>query len=414
MTDVKQRWLTHPVRLSGFTALALLVGPGSLAGLSMLLAHAGYGGFLPPVSPRVHAMLQCVGYFVVLIWGFLVHGLPGMLSADSRRTVRMRLPIVATGLSAAAVYGSEAFGAGRAAAWLALAVSTAAGSYIMLDAALRAKLSWIERPFPMLVFPLAMPPFAVAFAYGRPQGTPAAGDGSDYLLFGCIVPVIIAMGYRMFPSMVGLKFPRERAFDASALLWFAGVLLRVVAPESPWSNVILLMAALGFADSQRVFAPRRTASALPPVDAAMLAYVRTGYALLVLAPLVATLAAAGLLGGVGYYWADAARHLVSIGFALLVVMGITQRVLPIYLRGRRASPGVMWLVWGLVTAGVLLRLAEGYLPGTGAATAAAGGLLYAGVVVYVLHVLRGMVVAAPPGPDLHSRHRQPSHAQPDT
>ena len=97
--SVKPRpWLTHPVRLSGFTALAVLLGPGSLMGLSMLLAHAGAGGFLPGALPRVHALLQCVGFFLVLIWGFLVHGLPGMLAADPQRTARMRIPMVLTGL----------------------------------------------------------------------------------------------------------------------------------------------------------------------------------------------------------------------------------------------------------------------------------------------------------------------------
>lgn len=401
MAQPLRSW-ANPIRLSGLLGLALLAVPGSLAGFTLLLAYAGQPLPIPAVPAAMHARLQLLGFFLMLIWGFLVHGLPGMLGADPTKTrhVRWWMLLLAAGLALqwAAVFlawGSAAEAAGR----LATGGAVLGGSAVLVLAALRGTHDWKEMPFPILVVSLAMPPVALGL-YEAGAGAAA----SWVLVRGAIVPILVAMGFRLFSAMARLPYPREGAFAISAAAWALAALAGALPVPELAEPVALvsLAAAGGFIFSLGVWEPRRRIAidrGQPAADFSVVAHIRIAFGFAVIGLALDAALALGLLGGAAYYWNDVARHAVTIGFALLIVMGFTQRIFPTFLRGKPASAGWMNVNLVLVTLGVLLRTGEAFLPEAAGVVSASAYLTYAGIASYAAHMLRGMLVAgAPRGP----------------
>jgi hypothetical protein len=375
--------------------LFLLVGPGTLAGFSMLLAHAGIALPLQLPQPATHAKIQLVGFFLVLIWGFLVHGLSGMLGADTKHTKRVNPWLAITSIILFALWIAESLGAGHdILRYLngALLVAITAGSTILVVAGLRGTHRWSEPPFPMLMIPLAVPPPAALLWYlDTPALNAAAGQ---FMLWGCITPIILAMGYRMFSSMVRMRFPHERIFSQASLIWGGGVVLLAAstagAPlSSLWGRIAIAAASLGFLIALRVFEPVRTPDGKAKhvaVDASLRRHIRVGSFFFLASAAIFALSPTELLPGAPFYWDDAARHFLAIGFCLILVSGITQRLFPSFLRARASSARWMDGTLILFAAGVTLRLAEPFLPEAAPWVAASAILLYAGVLGYALQV----------------------------
>lgn len=380
--------LSNPIRAGGMLALALLVVPGSLHGLQLLLAHAGHVSRVPMVPPNLHAALQLGGFFMVLIWGFLTHALPGMLAASDEEVRLIRVPMVLLAGVLVLLWLAHMVESPRAiqVLWTAGLVVTGAGTALLMRIVARAQRSWRTRPFPLLVVPLALFPVAWLWMWLR---------SSDVMLLGVVVPIILAMAFRMFAPMMGLHLPRPRAFDVATVAWAAALVLRVCMLAVA-SAACMLVAAVAFALSLRVFERPRPLGNARGIDAhrALHAYVAASFAFLVVAPVLELGAHTRVLPGQPFYWLDVARHCVAIGFALLVVMGITQRVLPNMVRGRAPSLPWMWLNLFLVVTGLLLRMSEPLLPSTRAVVAAGGVMLYSGVVSFALHLFRGLALPA--------------------
>lgn len=398
MAQPLRSW-ANPIRLSGLLGLALLAFPGSLAGFTLLLAYAGHPLPIPPVPAAMHARLQLLGFFLMLIWGFLVHGLPGMLGADPKKTrhVRWWMLLLAAGLALqwAAVFlgwggGSET--AGR----IVTGVAVLGGSTVLVLAALQGTHDWKEMPFPILVVSLAVPPVALGLYEG------GAGAAASWVLVrGAVVPILVAMGFRLFSAMARLPYPRERAFAIAAAAWMLATLagaLPLPGAEAPVA-LVSLGAAMGFVYSLGVWEPRRRIAidrGQPAADFSVVAHIRIAFGFAVAGLGLNAAVELGLLDEGAYYWNDVARHALTIGFALLIVMGFTQRIFPTFLRGKQASAAWMNVNLVLVTLGVLLRAGEAFLPAASRMVSVSAYLTYAGIASYAAHMLRGMLVAGPP------------------
>ncbi|MEW5850303.1 MAG: NnrS family protein [Myxococcota bacterium] len=404
------RSLSNPIRLGGVLGVLFLAGPGSLEGLSLLLVHAQGTPLAPLVSPQLHAVLQLGGFFMLVIWGFLTHALPGMLMADSRRTEAIRGPIVAFAVALMALWVGEAAHASTGilnVLWGAGMAANLWGTWILLGAVRTARRSWRERPHPLLVIPLVLFPVAWALLWAGGVGFDVGNAGVELMLLGVVAPIILAMSYRMFSAMMGMQLPRPRWFDAGMLLWSVAVIARVAGAWFPLLRVfsvgvlvvagVLIAVALRIFERERVVMLDREARGQRQV---MQVHAMVACALLVVSAVVQLLGATGVLPGNPFYWQDAGRHLFAIGFCLILVMGIMQRVFPNFLRGRASSVPWMYANLGLVGAGLCLRLTEPFLPETALVVRVAAWLLYLGVLGFSIHMLRGMFLPALEAPQM--------------
>lgn len=394
-------WLTHPIRYSALLALVFLAGPGSIQGLAMLLAQAGEVAGLPYLPPQIHALLQAVGFFVLLIWGFLMHGLPGMLGTAQAATRHLRSSMSLLAIGLIGIWVSALTRASvplTHAAWGLVLLGQFWGTLVILRATFNAQESWLERPFPFLILPLSIMPGTITLAFWQTGLAGPVTGASDLLVFGSVIPVIISMGYRMFSAMLSLRFPRDGWFDAGCLAWGIGAFAKTFGSAgliAVWvGEVLLLIGAIAFLVGMRVIEPRRITvrSRWQTIDQPLLAHIRSGFVLLAAAPALGLAASLGIVPGGSFHWMDVGRHLATVGFALSVVMGLTQRVYPTFLRRRRSSPAWMWLNFALLHTGLALRLAEPFLPQSAPLVRLSAWFLYAAVLSYALHLARGLTV----------------------
>jgi hypothetical protein len=394
----------HPIRLSTLLILFFLLGPGSVEGLALLLVQAGFTGLLPNVGGQLHGVLQLGGVFTLLIWGFLAHGFPGMLGVPHERTHRITGPITAFSVLLLGIWWGTV--RGWPAGWIQVLwgggfLAVLAGSSIFLSALRHATRSWLERPVLIVIVGLVLMPVAWFLVWLGAVGYVPYHAGVRLFVYGCILPIILAMGCRMFAPMLGLQEPRPRLFDVACTIWYAGAVITVVSTGGAWGglgNGLLLMGAVVFTVSLRIFEVRRRKGReryLDPVDTAYLAYVRAAFAFLLLGEGIKTVSALWSgMPGLSFFWLNLGFHYVTLGFGLLIVMGVTQRIFPVFMRGIRSSAPWMWMNLALLVAGLLLRLGHPFLPAGASWVQWSGVLTYMGIVGFGLHLLRGTLFAS--------------------
>ncbi len=220
-------------------------------------------------------------------------------------------------------------------------------------------------------------------------------------LFGFLLPAILGVGMRSFPTFFGRKPPGARAGNAVAATWVVGLTLWAGAETSmataggrPWLVAGLGQALVGGAVLLAIvsFGPWRRASRLAPasrglawaIHPAVLWLAVTGVAL------VAT-AVQALLDGttVAPLTLDAVRHVFVVGVITLAIFGMAQLILPEFASERLvARPGA----WRGPAFGVTVSLAaflRGVLPLAGLggterwwAMAVAGSLAWGAILVF--------------------------------
>lgn len=385
----------RPVRAAAIQALLFLAGPGSFEGAQLLAARAGAVPLLPLVPASTHAMLQLLGGFLTLIFAFLAHGEVHLLGLERAKSARARWPIRGLGLLLALELAGELAEA--------RALVVAARVLLVVDVIALLGLLWAARlprsyhrwraPVPILMFALACVPLGAGMWVWEALGGPP-GLASDLLLFGAVVPVMLSMAFQMFGSLLQLPEPDDALFFVALVAWLGGAALRVLAravPEAVGLHAPLLVAgAMLWLVAMRGLRRRRDGRELatPPGRA-----LKASAAVAVLC-----LLCGGALGG----WPrlggppladDLARHLVAIGFALVVAMAVTLRVLPSICRGRSASSALGLATLALVVAALLLRAAE--LAGPAPQAVALSALIsWLAVVAWALHLGRGLLPAA--------------------
>lgn len=381
----------RPVRTTAVQALLFLAGPGSFEGAQLLAARVGVAPVAPLLSASTHAVLQLVGGFLTLIFGFLAHGVPHLLGFDAEKALRARLPIRLVGvlLLVEAIAELAAWPSVALIARVLLVVDVLVLYGVLVRSRTPHARSFRRAPLPVLLCALASVPIGLGAWAWEGAGGPR-GVASDLLLYGAVVPVILAMGFQMFASILQLEFPKENLFFVALVVWFVGAGVRVAARVEPalvgLHAPLLVIGALAWIVAMRGLRPRRGGLLLvskPGLE--MQASVLVGAASLVLG---GALGALPRVGG-GPLADDLARHMVAIGFVLVVTMAVTLRVLPRFCRGRPSSAPLALATLLAVALSLVLRAAA-LIDAFAVAAALSGLLAWIAVIIWALHLARGL------------------------
>ncbi len=385
----------RPVRTAAVQALLFLAGPGSFEGAQLLAARAGVAPLAPMLPASTHAVLQLVGGFLTLIFAFLAHGVPHLLGLDLGRSARARWAIRAIGaLLLVDVAGELAASCAVVLCSRALLVAAAVAYLALLAAARLPRHHDLWRaPAPILLVALACVPIGLALWTWEATGGPS-GLASDLLLFGAVVPVILSMGFQMFASLLQLDEPSDTVFFVALVAWLGGAALRVLARAVPAAGglhaPLFVVGAVTWIVALRGLRKRRGGPVLrtrPSPD--LVASVLVAASALIIG---GTLGAWPRLGGPPLA-DDLARHVIALGFVLVVTMAVTLRVLPQFCRGRPSSVVLGLATLGAIVIALLLRAGE-LLEHAQTAVALSALVSWVAVIVWALHLGRGLLPPA--------------------
>jgi hypothetical protein len=218
-------------------------------------------------------------------------------------------------------------------------------------------------------------------------GAPGAWPAMVHLtIFGSITGMIFAVNYQTMPVFSGRDFPFPRLIWLHWAAWLLGVALASAGLLARWDVAALLGIALELAaalifgaNTVLLFArgvPRPTPPLAPPipgqpaVDKVGTRATKGAGISLILALL---LLLANQIGWIDSVWVLPAEHLATLGWIMLMIVGVADHVLPRF--SGRGTRGPAWAGWQLrahYAALALLVLGLGY---GWAWVFAAGGLL---------------------------------------
>jgi hypothetical protein len=209
-------------------------------------------------------------------------------------------------------------------------------------------------------------------------------------LFGWITGIILAVNYHVLPVFSGRDFPTTKLIWVHWAVWSFGILLAASglmlrSPALELNGLLLecVGALLFFANTMLLFLRGSRHKRRPPMpfpDQPQVDAVGTqatkgaGLAL----PLALALLFTARAGGMGSGWVLAAEHLATLGWVMLMIVGVAYHVLPRF--SGHPTRGVRWARSQLLchmAAIVLIVLALGFNIST---LFALGGLLMTGAV----------------------------------
>jgi uncharacterized protein involved in response to NO len=242
------------------------------------------------------------------------------------------------------------------------------------------------------------------------EGLEVVPTGLDELIIhlelrGFVVGVGLAVSLKVLPQFLILRPPRAAAFalllpgyavglTLGALGWLS---LQLWPTERPfWAllratgDFLALLALVGFVLALRLYEPAARESGRPHITNPIRLWIRLAYAwLLVATALFAAFNLRESLGGApaGFTELSAARHALTMGFLMTLLVGMASRILPGYSGWALQRPRFLAWTIGLLSAGALLRvggeLSGGYggifgpITGLGGALGVAGFVLFA-------------------------------------
>lgn len=398
------------------TALALAVTLGVSTGGWAIWQMAFATGTVLPSHLQLHAHVQLLGFAGVFIFGVALHALPRILGAEppSNRV----LFTVLVGVGGGALL--RAFGqplapwaAGRFLSLLSGALELA-GVFAFLTWAL--PILTIRRSFgdPLSLHVLLGSVWAaLAAVLSGAQSLFLAGHAESQIpgglvepfyaiaLYGLVLSFVLGFASRMVPAFLSLPRPTAKSARLVAALQATGVLFLAAAwipgltpPASRGfmlaGTLFLAAAILLFLAASRILAPfAKAPGALS---------LRAPFAFLGLFSVISVAASIGELFGASvhkFVW-DGARHVYTIGFLTLLIVGMSVRVVPAFTGRALVRPREARLALAFVGAAAVVRalqipvaLGWGGLPlyrlvGTTGVFATAGLLLWAHVLVATL------------------------------
>ncbi|MGE3960510.1 MAG: hypothetical protein AB7F65_02360 [Dehalococcoidia bacterium] len=226
-------------------------------------------------------------------------------------------------------------------------------------------------------------------------------------LFGFLLPAILGVGMRSFPTFFGRKPPGVRAGNAVAATWLVGVLLWTGAETAgatsggrPWLLAGTGQALVGGAILLAIvsFGPWRKASRLAAASKGLAWAIHPAVLwLAVSGVLLVGTAAQALVGGstVSPITLDAVRHVFLVGVVTLAIVGMAQLILPEFASERLVRHPGAWRGPFFGAAISLVALLRGVLPLAGLggmdrwwAMAVAGSLGWTAVGVFAVLLWR--------------------------
>ncbi len=371
-------------------SLALTLTLGATTGTINLLRIAA-GGDVPIDHRQIHGHTQIMGFAAMFLMGIAYHALPRVLGLPGLRPAFVR-PAFWLMLSGVLLRNlGQPFGFfpwGRAASFLSAGLEVASGLlfarfvFAALAAGQRGK---YDRSDPLYRFVRAGTLYLlISLGLLAAQGVWLAGHLETAVpvplsepfyfasLYGFLLAWIYGFGSRMVSTFLGTGPSRRKLADIALRMQASGIGLALAS----WLPILPDAVALGLRDAGMALAAVSALAYLAghgflwrrPVLPAMRA---PG------APTIAIRAAFGFLGlwallelaGVllsrftalpaqNLWWSDAARHVFTIGFLTLLIVGMSLRVVPVFTGKRLWSPKMAYAAYALLIGGSAMRLLQ--------------------------------------------------------
>jgi hypothetical protein len=338
-----------------FTAVAIGLTLGAGWGATLLL-RIGFGvdyAAAPGASVHVHGVAQLWGWMALFVFAVGAH----LLRQSTKRPAPAWLTSVAGGLVVAALLAMFAglFGAdGRSGGWIGVVAS---GLLSAAAACFAVSAGWSlagrgQRPQLWHGFVLAAVVWLLAWAAAdltlrvRHAGSPVLPDDARNLLialpvFGFATNAIYGFGTRLIPGLLNIGHLWPRWFAVALVTHNAGLLL-LLTPGRGGTHVIGSGAMLAAACAYLVGMDGTRGKPSRPiygVDPRGHVLIRVAFAWLVVG--LAMVFAGQVFPGLPHAYQGAWRHALTVGFVTTMILGVGQRVVPVFVREPLASTGMM-------------------------------------------------------------------------
>jgi uncharacterized protein involved in response to NO len=374
-------------------SLFLTLTLGATMGMINLLRIAA-GGDVPIDHRQIHGHTQVLGFATLFLMGIAYHALPRILGVGARGmakkgAVRAGFWLMFVGVllrNAGQPFGLHPAGRLLSLASAAMELASAALFVRFVIGLLRAvREGKYDRRDPLLRFLRAGTAyFALAMAFVAAQGLWLAGNMDSVLpaalnepfyfasLYGFLLAWIYGFGNRVVGMFLGVGPASPGSVTAALAAQAAGVGLAVVSwlPSLPGGVALglrdagLALAALsalaylagnGFLWRRSVLPALRTPG--NPTFAIRAAFGCLGlWAILELSAVI--LSRVTRLPAQNLWWADAARHVYTIGFLTLLIVGMSFRILPVFSGKTLWSPRLAHVTYALLLLGAAMRLLQ--------------------------------------------------------
>lgn len=371
-------------------SLFLTLTLGATTGMINLLRIAA-GGDVPISHRQIHGHAQVLGFAALFLMGIAYHALPRILGIGSRTPASARTAfwLMFGGVILRNVGQPLGFyAAGRLISLASAAMELAAGVLFVtfvFQLVGELKEGKYDRTDPIVRFVrLGTSFFVVALVLVGAQGVWLAGNRETALpaalnepfyfiaLYGFLLAWIYGFGNRVVSLFLGVGPALRRtpelamaAQGAAAVLYGAGWLpffgsaaglaLRDAGLSLAAVSALVYLAGNGFLWRKSRF-PAMSAPG-SPTFAIRAAFACLGaWALLSLAGVVLSRTTA--LPAQNPWFIDAARHVFTIGFLTLLIVGMSFRILPVFSGRRLWSPALARLTYGLLLGGAAMRLLQ--------------------------------------------------------
>ena len=413
-------------------SLVLTLTLGATTGMINLLRIAA-GGDVPFSHRQMHAHTQILGFAALFLMGIAFHALPRITGVGGGPP---RFAKVAFWLMAGGVVLRN-FGqpfnlapVGRLASLLSGVAELGAGclfGIFVVDLIRRAPAGKQAKGDPFLAFlGFGSAAFLAALLVNAAQSVWLAGHLETALpaslvepfyfvsLYGFLLAWIFGFAHRVVALFLGLNAPSPAPGRIALGLQAAGVAAFGAAwvPGLPGSTASLLRDAgrSGVALSALVFVAgakllsRPKLPALAPKGNPLFA-IRASFVCLVLWAVLelgaVVVARTTVFPAQNLWWADAARHVFTIGFVTLIIVGMSLRILPVFSGKTLWSAKMAYATYALILGGVALRLLQ-YPAAFHAKLYEIGSwmgvLVVAALVLFAVNLVKTMRSTAPPAP----------------
>jgi hypothetical protein len=406
-------------------SLFLTLTLGATTGMINLLRIAA-GGDVPISHRQIHGHTQILGFAGLFLMGIAYHALPRILGIGGMRprSARLAFWLMFSGVLLRNVGQPLAFyPIGRALSFLSAGFET---SSVLLFARFvftllaRVREGKYDRKDPILRFvAIGTCFFLVAIAFDAAQGVWLAGHFETAIpsaltepfyfaaLYGFLLAWIYGFGNRVVSLFLGVGSARRLTPEAAMLLQMAAVPLFLVSylpPLAAPTALILRDAGMTAAALSALvylagngFLWRRGAATVMRAPGSPSFAIRAAFGCLglwaVLEIAAVALARATRLPAQNPWWADSARHVFSIGFVTLLIVGMSFRILPVFSGKRLWSPRLAYVTYALLLGGVALRLLQypaAFAPVFYRIGSFMGILVVLALILFVLNLVRTM------------------------
>jgi hypothetical protein len=371
-------------------SLFLTLTLGATTGMINLLRIAA-GGDVPISHRQIHGHTQVLGFAALFLMGIAYHALPRILGIGNRTPVSSRVAFWLMFVGVILRNVGQPLGfypIGRLTSFLSAAMELGAGAlFVLFVFALLSQMrsGKYDRKDPIVRFvAIGTAFFAAALLVVGAQGIWLAGHPETSLpialnetfyflaLYGFLLAWIYGFGNRVVSLFLGVGPARRRTPETAMVLQVAAGPMYCAG----WLPFLSPAAGLAFRDAGLVLAAlsavvylagngflwRRSDLPAMKVPGSPTFAIRAAFGCLGLWA-VLELAAVALsrttrIPAQNLWWADAGRHVFTIGFLTLVIVGMSLRILPVFSGRSLWSPALARVTYGLLLGGVAMRLLQ--------------------------------------------------------